>query len=433
MSFVNESLPLDREIVPAIDRCFIGVPNAMIAATIELSHHFPLSRLTPLLVSRLLSIPRMSHRLVVPGTDTPYWSPCGELDLSEHIDEHTLAPSSYADLRNLIEHLIQTPVDLSRPPWKVVLIHRPGSGSVLFTRVHHAITDGRGLTEILATCAEEPHTTLFPPVSPSRSPALGIFGTLAQLARNVADLRYLPNSVEPFTSIKRVAEAEALAMAWLQPPLPLADLKSAARAQGGGTVNDVLLAAVTGALRTYMLAHGDDLEGSSVTCRIPVDLWSGERQPGDAVVLGNHTGGLSVRLPVEVETAAGRYASISATMQQAKSGYRARVLAVGMAVAGRLNPDLRRTLWTNDAQTISCFVSNMKGPGVQMHLGGDVAVVDVLCLPAIFANVGLGFAVYSYNGHVNIAVSTDRDLVSEPDILCGYIENEVRLLGSASS
>ncbi|KAJ7485680.1 hypothetical protein FB451DRAFT_1168915 [Mycena latifolia] len=308
----------NRETVRVTDRCFLA-----------------------LLASRLLSIPRMSHRLVLSNAAAPHWTPCGQMDLSTHLREHSLAPGGgYAELRSLIEHLAQALVDLTRPPWDIALIHRPGRGSVLFSRTHHVIADGRGLTAILAACTDEPRCTLLPPAHPRRSPR------------------------------------RPVAAAWLQRLLVLAELKHVARSLGGGTLNDVVLAAVAGALRTYMLAHGDDPGRQRIHCKVPVDVRSDGERPDGAVTLGNHLGDLNVPLPVDVGTAVGRFA--------------------------------------------------------RMHLAGGIPVVDVRYHPWALANIGVGFVVYSYHDRVNIAVCTDRKLIAEPDVVCGYLEDEIRLLAGAA-
>ncbi|KAJ7467691.1 hypothetical protein FB451DRAFT_1369327 [Mycena latifolia] len=424
--------PVTRETVPAADRCFVGLPNPMIPATIELAHQVPLARITDLVAARLLSIPRMSHRLVLPSSAASYCTACADLDISAHMREHRLADGTgYAELRRLIEERIQTPVDPSRPPWDITLIHRPGSGSILFIRVHHAITDGRGLTAILAACADEAHTTLLPQTSPSRPAAPGLLRRIVRTARNVADLRHLARSVEPHSSIKRTAHPEAVAVAWLQRPLVLADLKRVARAMGGGTVNDVILAAIAGALRTYMRAHGDDLR-RSITGMVLVDVLPQITQKHEAeIVLGNHIGYVLESLPVDVGTPAERYARVSAAMQRAKAGYRSRLAAAALNVLGRSRHGMGHLAIAGDARRTSCYVSNMKGPSVQMHLAG-IPVVDVRCHPLSILNIGVSFAAYSYNGGVNIAICTDRELVAEPDVLCRYLADEVQLLAIAS-
>ncbi|KAJ7267251.1 wax ester synthase-like acyl-CoA acyltransferase domain-containing protein, partial [Mycena rebaudengoi] len=407
--------------------------DPLIPATIELGRPLSLEQATSLVSSRLLAIPRMSHRLVLPSASAPYWESYANIDLATHISEHTLPPESgYAELRRLIENLGRKRVDPSRPPWDIALIQRgPERGSILFTRVHHAITDGRGLTAILTACADEPRSALILPRAPSAPPrARGVFGAIAQATRNVADLRNLDRPVEKLTSIKRAEPLAVPALAWVQHPFVLAELKCMAQRLGGGTVNDVVLAAVAGALRMYMRAHGDDVDSASVQCKIPVDrLKAGE---AGEVVLGTHLGDMNVLLPVDVGTPEGRYDRVCATMRQAKAGYQVGIAAAMSGVVGGLATTTRLALIAADARTVSCYVSNMKGPPRQMHVADGNPVVDVRCHPLALNNIGVGIAVYSYDGRVNIAVCTDSELIPEPDVLCGFLEDEVRLLTAAS-
>ncbi|KAJ7453734.1 wax ester synthase-like acyl-CoA acyltransferase domain-containing protein [Mycena latifolia] len=406
--------------------------DPMIPATIELGEPLPLASATALISTRLLTIPRMSHRLVLPTSGTPYWEPCEKVDLNAHVREHTLpSGSGYAELRALLEQLSRRPVDLANPPWDVSIIHRPGNGSVLFTRVHHAITDGRGVTEILMACADENRAALMPPPSSSSPPAPNLFSQLVQTARNIKDLRNLDRPPEPLSSIKRAEPLEAVAMAWMQRPLELANLKRVARHLGGGTVNDFVLAAVAGALRTYMRAHGDDVDKMSIQCKLPVDFFTPSAQVTD-VVLGTHLGDLNVPLPINLATADARFAQVRATMQQAKAGYRSGLAATFSRVVGGLATPTRLKLIATDAKTVSCYVSNMKGPPAPMHLAGGIPIANVRCHPLGLNNIGVGFAVYSYNGQVNVAVCTDKHLISDPDVLCGCLEDEMFQLNTAS-
>ncbi|KAJ7484975.1 wax ester synthase-like acyl-CoA acyltransferase domain-containing protein [Mycena galericulata] len=418
--------------------------DPMIPATIELAETLPLAKATALVSEHLLAIPRMSHRLVLPSVGVPYWEPCEKVDVSAHVHEYTLPlGSGYAELRALVERLSRALMDPARPPWDVAVIQRPEAGSVLFTRVHHAITDGRGVTNILIACSDEPRVPPPPQLSSSAPvPAPNLLARLAQTARNIKDLRNLDRPAEKLSAIKCAEPLEEVAMAWMQRSLGLADLKRLARRLGGGTVNDVVLAAVAGALRTYMRAHGDDVDKmAAIQCKLPVDVFSPspaayiQTQTTKAeadVVLGTHLGDLNVTLPTNVDAAEARFVQVRATMRKAKAGYRAGLAASMAGVVGGLATSTRLSLIATDAKTVSCYVSNMKGPSAAMHLAG-VPVTNVRCHPLGLNNIGVGFAVYSYGGRVNVAVCTDRQLVGDPDVLCGYLEDELQQLLSAAA
>ncbi|KAJ7102851.1 wax ester synthase-like acyl-CoA acyltransferase domain-containing protein [Mycena epipterygia] len=425
--------PESKDMVPKKDRLLIGMRDSMIPATIELGETLTLPKATTLVTSRLLAIPRMSHRLVIPSAGAPYWEPCAKMDVNAHVREYPLASGSgYAELRALIERLSKAPVDLSHPPWDISIIQRPEAGSVLFTRVHHAITDGRGLTDILMACTDENRRVLMPRIPSLSRPANSLFGSFVQTMRNIKDLRNLDRPVEPLSSIKRAEPIDAVRMAWMERSLSLADLKSLAMRLGGGTVNDVILAAVTGALRTYMRTQGDAVDKTVIQCKLPVDVFAPSTQIAD-VVLGTHLGDLNVPLPINLDAPDERYKQVCATMQQAKAGYRSGLAAAMSGVVGGLAMKTRLALIATDAKTVSCYISNMKGPAASMHLADGIPVANVRCHPLGLNNIGVGFAVYSYNGQVNVAVCTDRDLISEPDVLCGYLEDELQQLAAASN
>ncbi|KAJ6542007.1 hypothetical protein DFH09DRAFT_1174449 [Mycena vulgaris] len=180
-----------------------------------------------------------------------------------------------------------------------------------------------------------------------------------------------------------------------------------------------------------MDGQGDDVDKRAVYVKVPVDRFA--RAAGTAdVVLGTHLGDFNAPLPTDVGTAAGRYERVRATTRAAKAGYRVGLAASMSGVVGGLAMPTRLALIATDAKTVSCYVSNMKGPAAPMHLVGGIPVVNVRCHPLGLNNIGVGFAVYSYAGHVNVAVCTDKQLIPDPDVLCGFLEDELRELAAAS-
>jgi len=413
-----------RETLRGADRWFVGQRHAMGFMSIELAERLQLPQASTFVASRLLPIPRMSQRIIAPKSSAPYWEHCADIDLDLHIRERTLPTgSTYSDARKIIEDEMRTPLDSAkRPPWDMTLIQRPGSGTLLLWRVHHSIADGAGLTALLRRYADPDERAVLPQ---SARPSPSLLTTISHVPRNILDL--MRNAVPPeapLSSIKRAEPATGTAVAWLARPPAVSALKQLAHALGGGTVNDVVMAAVAGALRKYMLAHGDDVQKIPVMCGVAV----GGAKPQDGQLpLGNHFGFLTVQLPVGVEDVAGRYAQMRNTMQPTKTGYRPYLAETSYNLLGYLAAERRNKLLEDGKRReVSCIVTNVSGPRAQLHIGG-IPVVNVRMHAALFQSVGVMVAVYSYNGRVDVSVSADKALL-RPEVLCEYFEEEIRTL-----
>ncbi|KAF7290687.1 hypothetical protein MIND_01309000 [Mycena indigotica] len=424
-----------NDFLPAADRLLIGMRDPMIPSSIELEGRMSLPQLKKLIRLRLLAIPRMSHRLVTPilTPRTPYWEPCQHFDLDEHVHEHSLAPGAgYTELRGLLERNSSTVFNATRPPWEITLIQPPDRGSLLFTRVHHAITDGRGLTDILLACGNDPRSVIMPRRLPKS------LASTSSLFSRLVDLRHLDSRPEPLSAIKCMKPLQSTSMAWLQSPWNLSELKTLTASLGGGTVNDVVLTVVAGVLRTH-LRNADDSCDRPIQCKLPVDMFVPTSRTPD-VVLGTHLGDLNVPIPTNIDDIAKRFVTVRQTMDEAKSGYRSWLASTFAGVVGALPTARRLSVIAADARNVSCYVSNMKGPMVPVHLGPMVPVhlegtrvKNVRCHPLGLNTIGVAFAVYSYAENVNVAICTDRALIPDAEVLCGYLEEEMNLLKAAAA
>ncbi|KAJ7101622.1 hypothetical protein C8R43DRAFT_1047967 [Mycena crocata] len=417
-----------RETLRGADRWFVGQRHAMGFFSIQLAERLQLSQASALTVSRLLPIPRMSQRINTPKSSAPFWEDC-PVDLDLHIRERILPTGSTgSDTRKIIEDAMLTPIDSAkRPPWDMTLIQRPGSGTLLLWRVHHSITDGAGLTALLTQYSDPDERAVLPQ---SARPGPSLLTTISHVPRNILDL--VRNAVPPeatLSSIKRAEPATETALAWLERRPTISSLKQLARGLGGGTVNDVIMAVVAGALRKYMLASGDDVKKIPVMVGVAV----GGAKPQDGQLpLGNHFGFVTVQMPVGEDDAAGRYAQMRDTMQPIKTGYRPYLAEASYNLFGYLPAERRSKLLEDGKQReVACIVTNVSGPVAPLHIGG-IPVVELRMHAALFQTIGVMIAAYSYNGRVDVSISADPALL-KPEVLCKYFEEEIRTLEAAVS
>ncbi|KAJ7815962.1 hypothetical protein B0H14DRAFT_3878057 [Mycena olivaceomarginata] len=355
-----------RETLRGADRWFVGQRHAMGFMSIGLAERLQLLQASAFVTSRLLPIPRMSQRLVAPKSAAPYWEHCPAIDLDVHVRERVLPEgSTSSDARKVIEDAMLTPLDSGeRPPWDMTLIQRPGSGTLLLWRMHHSITDAAGLTALLTRYADPDVRAVLPQ---STRPSPSLLSTISHVPRNILDL--IRNAVPPeapLSSIKRSEPATGTAVAWLSRPPSVSSLKQLAHALGGGTVNDVIMAAATGALRRYMLEHGDDVEKIPVMCGVAV---GGAKPQNAELPLGNHFGFLTYDAADE-DGVPPFFAEKSYNL----FGY------LGAERRNKLLEDGKR-------REVSCIITNVSGPRTQLRIGG-IPVVDVRMHAALFQSIG---------------------------------------------
>jgi WS/DGAT/MGAT family acyltransferase len=198
----------------------------------------------------------------------------------------------------------------------------------------------------------------------------------------------------------------------------LAAVLAAAHAQGG-TANDVVLTAVTGALWTVLAARGEDVD------RLVVSVPVSSRQQTGATELGNQVGVIPVTLPVTGDPIR-RLAAIARITRQRRT-------AAPGSSAALIGPVFRLLAkaglfgWFIDRQrVINTFVSNLHGPQQRLSFLG-APVLDVIPVSMITGNVTVAFVVLSYAGTLNVTVVADPDCCPDLDDLAEALQRELRV------
>ncbi|MBL8111969.1 MAG: wax ester/triacylglycerol synthase family O-acyltransferase [Acidobacteria bacterium] len=215
-------------------------------------------------------------------------------------------------------------------------------------------------------------------------------------------------SPDPMTAFKGPLGVAKRA-AW-SGPIPLADVKRVGRALSA-TINDVLLACATGALRRY-LAGGEPLHDLEVRAVVPVNL----RSPTDTVRLGNRFGLVFLPLPVGLEDPLDRLYELKQRMDDIKRSPEA-VVAFGLLGAIGMAPTEIEHLVLNLFGTRGTAVmTNVPGPREPISLAGKRVSGLMFWVPQS-GRLGLGLSILSYAGNVSIGVATDAGLVPDPEKL----------------
>jgi WS/DGAT/MGAT family acyltransferase len=226
-------------------------------------------------------------------------------------------------------------------------------------------------------------------------------------------------------------------VAWSE-EVPLDKVKRIGRITGC-TVNDVLLAAVSGALRRYLEGrHPEGRDGRAavpdVHAAVPVDL----RRPDEPISLGNRFGLVFVSLPVSVKEPLERLFEVRRRMDRLKGSPEAGVALKILAGVGLTSARVQKRLVEWVGAKTTAVITNVPGPREPVHLAGSTVRSMMFWVP-MSGRVGLGVSIFSYAGGVRLGVATDAGLVPDPERLVSGFQRQlggyqrlIRLPGSAS-
>jgi diacylglycerol O-acyltransferase len=419
--------------------------------------------LAALIEARLPLVPRYRQRVAeVPGhVANPVWVDDPEFDITYHVRRSVLPrPGTEAQLMELVSRVTSRSLDRDHPLWEAHLVEGLAAGRVaVITKTHPALVDGLGAVEIgqvlldVERDAPAPEASEWRPRRPptgtqllvealdeyARRPSSvvdtvrgavtdvratagrlsGVAGGLLRTARST--LLSAPNSPlnVPVGRQRRVTLARA----------DLPDIKRIRRA-GGGSINDVLLTVVTGALREWLLSRGQPVvAGTSVRALVPVSL-----QDSDAGA-GNRVSSFLVDLPVGEPNPRVRLTRLSFAM----GGIAQHGQSVGadslIALTGFAPPTLH-ALGARAARGLSrrlfnLVVTNVPGPQVPLYAAGG-QMLEVFPVVPLARGQGLSIGMTSYNGRVYFGLNADLDSVGDVHVLADLIEQEVAELLEAA-
>jgi diacylglycerol O-acyltransferase / wax synthase len=399
------------------------------------------AKVRALLEERLLASPRFRQRAVRGGPllGRPRWRDVDPVRLDEHLVLHHLPSARGAALRDVVGAVASERLDGGRPLWRIHLVRAPDGGA-LVVKIHHCIADGFALVGLLlsfgdaAAPAGARHAL---PASRRLAPWVGApmsartlagrplhtlrlaarAGVIACALARIAALRRDPPSLlsRPLTGRQRLAWSSGV---------PLRVVRRAARVRGA-TVNDIVIAAVTGALRSLLSAAGERVDALAVRALVPVNLRASPPAPGEP--LGNRFGLIFVDLPVSAPSVAARLERVRAHTSWMKGRPDAVATLAALAVLGLLPARLEAPLLRFFAQKASVVVTNLPGPRSPLVLAGEPVESAMFWVPHP-ATLGVGVSVLSYAGELRIGVRADEAVLTDPGELVARFEAELAAL-----
>lgn len=421
---------------------------------------------------RLHLLDPFRRRLVeVPlGLDHPYWINDPDFDLEFHVRHIAIPPpGDHVQLATQVARIIGRPMDRSRPLWEAyVLEGLPDNQFAILSKTHHATVDGGAGVELLGLLLDHrPDGDELPPDDgswkPERQPT-----EAEMLTRTMASLARRPRRAArvQLSAVRRFAEAtrqtgvvsmvdgvrdklgpalggraaraqdgprlpsvRAPRTPWNKSigphrrfamrSVPMDDIKALKNA-GNATVNDVVMAICTGALRSYLELH-DALPDKPLSAMVPVSIRTGKEDDPWT----NRVSSIVASLPTDLADPLERLKTVHESMVAAKKTFdllpaeamvnvaqwtspmlatQAARLATSMHIADRVNPP------------INVVLSNVPGPRHPLYMAG-AQLVRYFPVSTIAEGIGLNLTVHSYLDGLDFGLVADRELVPDLEVL----------------
>jgi diacylglycerol O-acyltransferase / wax synthase len=202
-------------------------------------------------------------------------------------------------------------------------------------------------------------------------------------------------------------------------PVPIEDVK-AIGAPAGAKVNDVLVAAVAGALRGYLKRRGVDVDRTTLRAMVPVDL----RPPERMGQLGNEFGLVILDLPVSAASPSQRLALTKARMDAIKRSPQAPAMRLLLDLFGRGPKVLEDLACEVFGSKASVVLTNVAGPRDTVRLAGVPVDRVLFCVPHPGDQLGMGISIFSYRGMATLTVIADAGLVPDPQAITQAFHRE---------
>lgn len=444
----------------------------IITGFLQFDNPLDFERVEEIIKNRLLCYDRFKKRVVRPitGVGNAVWELDPHFDLKSHLHRVALpAPGGKAELEEMISDLTTTPLDWTKPPWQFHYIENYNNGgSIIFVRIHHCIADGIALIRLLLSTADtSPDAkweSAMPEKRPAKETAFGMFPPLESTMKKLARARlrakqatrFISKEIEtmfsnPYHLLEQGKSASKFilnttavlskimllpadrktvfkgklgvrkSVAWSE-DLPLQDIKAIGK-YFNATINDILVAMVTGALRRYLQQCNNLVGDLELRMAMPINI----RPLDDKIELGNQFSLILAALPVYIDDPILRIREVQRRLKDLKEAPDAAVAWVVLNSLGVSSAKLAKTAATMFANKTTGVLSNVPGPRQPLYFAGEEIKKIMFWVPRI-GGLGIGISIISYNNKVSLGIATDAGLVKNPKSILEHFMNEFKML-----
>jgi WS/DGAT/MGAT family acyltransferase len=466
---------MGRDRLTALDASFLHLENAsshMHVASVTVFEGPPpaYDELLEHVEARLALVPRFRQKLrFVPlSQGRPVWVDDPHFNLHYHLRATALPPpGSEEQLKNLASRVFAQQLDRTKPLWEIWLVHgleRTGESVdeanrfALLSKTHHCLVDGIAGVDISAVIFDTAREPEAPPAVPAWHPrpepssaelltdALLERATQpAEIARSARAAARAPIKVAG-RAVEALSAVGALARTGLRaPPTTLnvdigphrrydwvraeLDVVKGIKNELGGTVNDVVLATVTGALRRFLEHRGEETDGIELRAMVPVSV----RPTEERGMTGNRVAAMMAPLPVFEPDPVERLRLVSESMAGLKDSKQ----AIGAQMLTELGGFAPPTVMSQAARLqarqrfFNLVVTNVPGPQIDLFVLGR-RLIDLFPMAPLARRQALCIAVMSYAGRLNFGLLADFDAIPDLWVVAEGIEESLEELRLAA-
>jgi diacylglycerol O-acyltransferase len=404
-----------------------------------------------LIEARLPEIPRYRQRVMFSPLNLthPCWEDDPEFDIRNHITHTRLdPPGTEQQLSELSGRVFTELMDRNKPLWDLTVVDGlEGGRSALIIRLHHSLVDGIsgvGLINIMFDPTKEPRRAEPKPFEAPPLPEAGevlvdgLSSFWVETASRLigAELGVL-RLFQAFTG--ETGSTSLRSLLATMPDLmrrsqrlpfngpcsgvrghcwttfPFAEAR-VIRSALGGTINDVILTTVTGAVSRYVTAHREPVKDRFVRLLIPVNLRSGETNGG----AGNEISMLPLSLPLDIADPAERIKAVTLRSSAMKSARIADIVALIGTWVGWMPPAMQQSLAATPflpqpVFTFNMVCTNVPGPMVPLYANGRELLTYYPHVPC-GSEVGISVAISSYNQNLYYGVTYDAQAAPDGEL-----------------
>ena len=409
----------------------------------------PFDNIVAMLNSKMHLLPRY-QQVVVPdpfGIGNPTWEFDDQFDIHRHIFKLQIdAPGGEAELIELAGRIFTPMMDRSKPLWDIYLVYGlERKRTAMIARVHHCMVDGVSGVDLLKIVLDiSPEVPKLsppperPPQPPRPDPTRRFFDTLlGNMQEGMNRLMDFQNGLLNLTQAltneqsRQAMRETSGTIPQLASPVTMLPFNRACsgdrklvwstfsfaearaiRAALGGTVNDVVLTALSGAVSRYVELHGQEVQGRQLRVMVPVSL----RQEGQRGALGNLVSMLPVEIPLDMPNPVERFKYINRKTASMKNGRVAEGLNLFSALMGILPAPVQAfagALATTPIPAFNMVSTNVPGPQVPLYAMGKRMIAYYPYVPVGYA-IGCGCAIMSYDQNLYFGLTSDTQAM--PDV-----------------
>lgn len=403
---------------------------------------------------------RQKVRFLPLNVALPMWVDDPHFNIDYHVRRTAVpTPGGREELQNLVGRVMSQHLDRARPLWEAWAVEGLDDRRwAMVSKVHHCMVDGVSSIDLMSVLFDTEATPMRPAVPPWRprpEPSVvelfaqslaGALSPVEQLARMLAALRSPRETLQRGVETARAFSSMASKLLpppqmslngsygphrrWTSAHASLADVKLVRRSLGG-TVNDVVLAAIARGFRELLIGRGEQLDGRSVRTMVPVSV----RAEHERGAYNNRVSSVFADLPVGVQDPVARLAEIRRQMDGIKEWKGAVAGERLVDLAGFSPPMLlaagQRLAASMPQQSFNTVTTNVPGPQHPMYFAGRRLLESAPIIP-LGASVRTVIGIFSYDGYLHFGITGDYDSVPDIDVLRRGIEAGIEELVAAA-